>query len=160
MKHKRVSLAVGLIVVVVASTAIGLGLHSTKAGNTKPPQQYAQSIPQGTNFAKVRELSVGKKPACLTRDTTLDQTAQSDEKLPYEKSMSPALGTVISDMPAGYTTTYLHTYTPTSATGYEIFSDKNQQSFVGDLKSFNFNIQRSSADATWRLTSFTACSEF
>jgi hypothetical protein len=158
MRHKRLSVIIAFLLVVTTAAAVGLGVHSSKAASTKPSQQYAQRIPEGTYFAKVRELSAGKKPTCLKRDTTLDQTVQADDKLPYQKSMSPALGTVIPDMPAGHTTTYLHTYTPTSATGYEIFSDKNQQSFVGSLKSFNFSIQRTSGDAHWKLTSFIACS--
>ncbi|MEO8104816.1 MAG: hypothetical protein ABI602_00565 [Candidatus Saccharibacteria bacterium] len=159
MKHKRLSLITALAVIVMIVVAIGLRAHAAKTDGTKPSQQYAQSIPQSTFFAKVRELSVGKKPACLTRDIALDQTVQADDKLPFEKSMSTALGTVIPDMPAGYTTIYLHNYTPTSAIGYEIFSDKSQQTFAGSLKSFNFSIQRSSTDATWKLASFIACSE-
>lgn len=146
-------------IAVVAIAAIGLGTYAIKTAHAKPSQQYAQPIPEGTFFNQVRQLSAGQKPACLTHDKTLDKIVQADDKLPFEKSMSPALGTVIPDMPAGYTTTYLHTYTPTSATGYEIFSDKNQRSFVGDLKSFNFSIHRSSANATWKLVSFIACAE-
>jgi len=157
MKHNKLTL-MALLVVIIAG-AIGVGVHLSRTAGAKSSQQYAQSIPSGTYFAKVRELSSGKKPACLAHDTALDTVVQADDKLPYEKSMSPALGTVIPDMPAGYTTTYLHTYTSTSATGYEVFSDKNQQSFVGNLKSFNFSLQRSNADATWKLTSFIACSE-
>jgi hypothetical protein len=159
MKHKKVFLITAFVVIAMIVAAIGLRVHTTKIQSTRPSQQYAQSIPEGTFFAKVRELSVGKKPACLSRDTALDQIIKADSKLPYERSMSMVLGTVIPDMPAGYTTTYLHDYTPTNATGYEIFSDKNQQKLVGSLKSFNFRLQRSSADASWKLASFIACSE-
>lgn len=155
MRLKKAYLITVLIVIVAAAGAASLGVLLSK----KPSQQYARPIPEGTYFATVRKLSAGKKPACLARDAALDNIVQADDKLPFEKSMSPALGMVIPDMPAGHTTTYLHTYTPTSATGYEIFSDKNQQSFVGDLKSFNFSVQRSSANAPWKLASFIACSE-
>ncbi|MDL2341790.1 MAG: hypothetical protein QFB87_01780 [Patescibacteria group bacterium] len=159
MNHKKLSLITALVVAVLVTGAIGIEAHATRIKSTKLSQQYAQQIPQGTYFARVRELSVGKKPICLSRNTALDQTVQADDKLRYEESMSPALGTVIPDMPAGNTTTYLHTYTNTSATGYETFSDQNQQSFVGDLKSFNFGIRRSAGDGSWKLTSFVACTE-
>jgi hypothetical protein len=159
MKRNRLLGVAAIVVVVLAVAAISLRAHSTKTASTKPSQKHAQPIPEGTNFAQVRVLSAGKKPTCLTHDTALDQTVKADDALPYEKSMSTAIGTVIPDMPAGYTTTYLHTYTPTSATGYEIFSGKNQKPFVGNLKSFNFSIHRSGPDAVWKLTSFVACSE-
>lgn len=158
MKHMRLSRVTFITtIVIIIVAAIGVGIYTFRTANAKSPQQHAQQIPIGTYFAKVRQLSTGKKPACLTRNTALDATVQADDTLPFEKSMSPALGTVIPDMPAGYTTTYLHTYTQTKATGYEIFSDKNQRSFVGDLKSFNFSIQRSNTEASWKLTSFLAC---
>lgn len=156
MKHKQLLYILGLIIL-IAGVALGIHLASTKSAH--PAQQSAQQIPQGTYFAKVRQLSAGTKPACLTPDPSLDPTVQADDQLPYEKSMSPALGTVIPDMPAGRTSTHLHSYSSTSATGYETFSDKNQQAFVGDLKSFNFNLQRSDANAAWKLTSFIACTD-
>ncbi len=150
-------ISVSIFVFILLGIAITIGLE-TKSSQ-KSIEQTAHQVPQGTRFAEVRKLSSGKKPACLARDTALDKIVDEDDKLPYERSMSTALGTVIPDMPAGHTTTYLHTYTSTHATGYEIFSDKNQVEFVGNLKSFNFDIHRDNEDATWKLTSFIACSE-
>lgn len=159
MKHKK---TLGAAILVLAISAIGtlaLTKDTTKNTAATPKQQVAQSIPEGTNFKEVKKLSEGKKPACLAHDPSLDQVVQDDEKLPFDKSFSMALGTVITDMPAGFTDVYLNEYTPTRASGYEVFSDKNQESFVGDLKSFNFTIERDSPDSQWKLDSFIACSE-
>lgn len=123
------------------------------------PQTEAQEIPEGTYFKEVKQLSTGKKPACFAPDPALTQVVEDNGKLPYEESFSVAIGTVIPDMPAGFTDVYLHEYTETKARGYEVFSDENQKSFVGSLKSFNFSIERETAADQWKLESFIACTE-
>lgn len=153
MKRKQIY-ALFLVALVVGG-AVAL---IAKNAHAKPVQQTAQSIPMSTRFAEVQKLSVGQKPACLTRTASLDSITAADDTLPYEQSFSPAIGTVIPDMPAGYTDVFLHAYTPTRASGYEVFSDKNQKLFAGNLRSFNFSVKRSDDKAMWTLVSFTACS--
>jgi hypothetical protein len=157
MGRKKIIIILTLMVGIVAVTIMIFVLHSTKSAAPSP--QSAQPIPPGTYFAQVRRLSAGTKPSCLARDPALDQVVQADDNEPFDTSFSAAIGTVIPDMPAGHTTTYLHMYTPTNASGYIIFSDKNQQSFAGNLKSFNFTIERGNKSAAWKLKSFIACVE-
>jgi len=160
MKNPKV--VVGVLTVAVILVVIGIFFllsDASKDADARPAQKAAQQIPKETYFNEVKKLSAGDKPACLAPDPALEHVVKDDESLPYEKSFSPAIGTVIIDMPAGYTDVYLHSYTPTRASGYEVFSDKNQESFVGELKTFNFTIERASADSTWTVKSFIACSE-
>jgi hypothetical protein len=156
MKHKKLFGGVGIVVIVLAIVAFAL----TRGTDSSPQtSQTAQEIPEGTYFNEVKTLSAGSKPACLTPDPALTQIVEDDDKLPFEKSFSVAIGSVIPDMPAGFTDVYLHEYSATKARGYEVFSDQNQQSFVGDLAAFNFTIERASANNQWKLQSFIACTK-
>lgn len=157
MNRKKLYALLALLLVIFIVTAVVLvkKAHSTQS----VAQQQAQQIPSGTYFAQVRKLSAGEKPFCLTEDPALSDVVKEDDKLPYDKSFGSAIANAIPDMPAGFIDVKLNDSTPTSKTGYVVFSDKNQQSVVQDLKTFNFTVNRPNANATWSLKSFIACTD-
>lgn len=156
MNHKK---TYGLLALVLAPCVIIGVVLATKANTTSKssgPKQ-AQQIPSGTYFAEVRKLSAGTKPVCVTEDPALSDVVKEDDKLPYEKSFGSAIANAIPDMPAGFIDVQLSSDASTTKTGYVVFSDKNQQSVVQNLKTFNFTVSRPNSSATWSLKSFIAC---
>ncbi len=123
------------------------------------PGAVAQSIPENAYFSDVKKLSQGKRSQCLSNDKAA-QTAVEKVKTPDEiNSFDLVLGTRILDVPAGYTTTTVHSFDGKTATGTNSYTDKNQEAFVGNLKSFNYVAELDSKTNNWKLVSYIACDE-
>ena len=147
---KKLLISLVLLIAVAAVTAVVILVK---------PGVKAQSVPENSYFKDVKKLSQGKRPQCLPNDKNA-QTAVEKIKTPDEiNSFDLVLGTRIIDVPAGYTTTTVHSFDGRTATGTNSYTDKNQEKFVGDLKSFNYTAELDTKTNNWRLTSYVACNE-
>ncbi len=148
MKKKILIPAIALVVVIVVVVVVVVVVK---------PDAQAQSIPENAYFNDVKKLSQGTRPQCLSNDKDA-QTAVEKIKTPNEiNSFDLVLGTRILDVPAGYTTTTIHSFDGKTATGTNSYTDKNQEKFVGDLESFNYVIELDTKTNNWKLTSYIAC---
>ncbi len=134
--NRRVAVAGGVIIIGIASLAIGLALHHH---NTYTP----------TTLAHIQHPAT--KTACL-QTVTNPQVHISDNE---NTSIGNAAATSIIDVPAGTNVdVYFKTYTSSKATGSAVYS--------GSYGTYNFVAEHNATNSDdytggWKITHFEAC---
>ncbi len=142
----KVVIGVSLVSISIIATAILLNNH---------PTTVAQPIQPGTWLKQVRELSKGKKTACLANVSSATDAVKRDDSFTEFKgqkfsTFEEVEGGAIADIPAG--TNYhltINSYTNNTVKGTMTY-DKG-------YGSYNYTTQKLPAHGQWQLMSIVAC---
>lgn len=146
--RKNFIISTGVLVLIIIGVILGFSMKSNAS---------AQQIPDNSRFSQVKKLSRGTRPQCLSDNKTAHSAVAKIKSSNEMSSFDLVMSSRIIDMPAGYTTTTVHTFDGITASGTNSYTDKNQQAFAGDLKYFNFVVQLYHKTNDWKLTSYIAC---
>jgi len=158
MKHKRNIFGTGLLVVLLAVSAIVL-LQRNKDEAQLPTQVRAQSVPPNASFAQVKELSVGSKPTCLADDEAANKRFDSLKPDSLRDQFGYGAATAyVMDVPAGTADLTINSFDGNEAKGTLTYTGSGAQAvFVGNLKTFNYTANIDTAKQMWQVTNFIAC---